>query len=116
MLPVFLANLILRPCDQYPSDPGVLKSRPLSSLSAHSSYGGGSIARLGRAGTASSINSHDDEDYDSESGGFAKPTRAFGRQISSNIPHYPPTNDQSIKVSANIVTKLYAQLRNIVNS
>merc|ERR1719357_1652639 len=30
------ATRILRPCDQYPSEPGVLKSRPVSSLSARS--------------------------------------------------------------------------------
>ena len=32
---LFSANLILRPCDQYPSEPGVLKtsSRPISAQS-----------------------------------------------------------------------------------
>ena len=42
-------NMILRPCDQYPSEPGVLKHQPSSS----SSLGGGSVGFLGHPVAAS---------------------------------------------------------------
>ena len=82
----FSANLILRPCDQYPSEPGVLKSRPLSSLSAHSSHGGGSSAQNAHgSGTQNTISSHDEEGYDSENGIFIKPSKSTSRQLHSKM-------------------------------
>ena len=82
----FSANLILRPCDQYPSEPGVLKSRPLSSLSAHSSHGGGSSAQNAYgSGTHNTISSHDEEGYDSENGIFVKPSKTTSRQLHSKM-------------------------------
>ena len=78
--------MILRPCDQYPSEPGVLKSRPLSSLSAHSSHGGGSSAPFTHGtGAQNTISSHDEEGYDSENGIFVKPSKTTSRQLHSKM-------------------------------
>ena len=93
---IFLANLILRPCDQYPSEPGVLKSRPLSSLSAHSSHGVGSIPQsYGSSAIHGTINSHDEEGYDSENGVFIKPSKTAPR--SKQHQHLSNTGGTSVK-------------------
>lgn len=76
-----IAGGILRPCDQYPSEPGVLKSRPLSSLSAHSNYGGGGTlgSRGGAAGhktECSSTSGHSPRDRDCDD--FVEPSSSVG--------------------------------------
>ena len=79
----------MRPCDQYPSEPGVLKSRPLSSLSAHSSHGGGSSAPFNQGtGAQNTISSHDEEGYDSENGIFVKPSKSTSRQLHSKMANH----------------------------
>ena len=104
------ANLILRPCDQYPSEPGVLKSRPLSSLSAHSSHGGVGFSApqvWNGAGTnQSTFSSHDEEGYDSENGVFLKPSKTVSQQQNQRSAHPKTTSQHQSNSSSSINNKV----------
>ena len=62
----FSGRGILRPCDQYPSEPGVLNSRPVSVLSGYGGAGGHGGSTASRNGD----DFQDDIDGDDDDNGF----------------------------------------------